>query len=190
MAKLTSSPKHIAGVCSIIAISVIAYLPAVDNFFISDDFTLFPMLQAAEQSPRWFFESTTEFFRLTSYLYFWACFKLFGLSPEPYYWSGIALHALVSMLVYFLVLKITRRSLAAWAAAIFFAAYERHQEAVMWISAINETILTLNCVIFVLLWRRAVERNSSTDLVLAHVIFGIALFSKEAAVVLVPPGHA
>jgi hypothetical protein len=186
MTKLTSSSRHTAGVCSIIAISVITYLPAVDNFFISDDFTIFPILQTAGQNPRWFFQSTTEFFRLMSYIYFGACFKLFGLSPEPYYWSGIALHALVSLLVYFLVLKITGRSLAAWAAAVFFAAYERHQEAVMWISAANETILTLSCLVFLLLWRRAIERNSATQLVLTHVIFVIALFSKEAAVVLLP----
>jgi hypothetical protein len=32
------------------------------------------------------------FFRLTSYVYFAAWYHLFGLSPEPYYWAGIALH--------------------------------------------------------------------------------------------------
>ena len=45
MTTLTASRRHAAAVFSIIAISVIAYLPAVDNFFISDDFGLIAALQ-------------------------------------------------------------------------------------------------------------------------------------------------
>ena len=111
---------------------------------------------------------------------------LFGLNPEPYYWAGIALHGIVSILVYFLVFQLTKSSTAAWAAGIFFAAYERHHEAIMWISAANETILTLNCIVFLLLWKRAADSNSRVCLVSAHLMFAAALFSKEAAVVLVP----
>ena len=171
---------------SIIAVSIIAYLPAIDNFFISDDFDLFAVIEAAEKSPRWFFETTTEFFRLMSFIYFGVCYWLFGLSPQPYYWAGIALHAIVSVLVYFLVKELTRSSPGAWVAGLFFAAFERHQEAVMWISAANETILALNCLVFLLLWRLAAERKSTCYLIMAHAMFAVALFSKEAAVILVP----
>ena len=184
----TPNRNHIAALGSIIAISIVTYLPAVDRFFISDDFDLFAVIETAEKNPRWFFETTTEFFRLMSYIYFGACYWLFGLSPEPYYWAGIALHAIVSVLVYLLVKELTRSSPAAWTAGLFFAAYERHQEAVMWISAANETILALNCLLFLLLWLRAAERKNAAYLFLAHVMFIVALFSKEAAVVMVPLG--
>jgi len=186
MTHLTTSKKHVIGVLSIGVISVLAYLPTVDNFFIADDFGMFTILETALKTPRWFFESTTEFLRLMSYIYFAGCFILFGMTPEPYYWAGIGLHALVSILVYVLVFQLTRSSLAAWAAGIFFAAYERHQEAVMWISAANETILTLNCLLFFLLWMKATQTQSRAWLVLAHVMLAAALLSKEAAVVLVP----
>lgn len=56
----------------------------------------------------------------------------------------------------------------------------------MWISAANETILALNCLVFLLLWRRAANSKGNMYLILAHVMFGVALFSKEAAVVLLP----
>lgn len=56
----------------------------------------------------------------------------------------------------------------------------------MWISAANETILALSCLAFLLLWRRVAENKSSASFVLAHIVFAAALFSKEAAVVLVP----
>ena len=178
--------KQSIALFSVILVSVITYLPAVDNFFIADDFGLFTVIEAAENSPQWFFSSTTEFFRLMSYIYFAACRELFGLNPEPYYWAGIGLHAIAAVLVYFLVLQVSRSSMAAWAAALFFAAYERHQEAVMWISAANETVLALNCLVFLLLWKRAADSGSRVVLILAHAVFALALFSKEAAVVLAP----
>ncbi len=173
-------------VCSIAAISVIAYLPAVDNFFISDDFTLLAVIKALDQNPMYIFDATSEFFRVVSYVYFWVCFKTFGLMPELYYWAGIGLHAVVSLLVYLLVKRLTGDSLAGWAAAVFFAAYERHQEAVMWISAANSTILTLNCLVFLILWERVLARRTTARVITALLMFVVALFSKESAVILVP----
>ena len=185
-ARLGAYPTYFAALASIVAVCIVSYLPAIDNFFISDDFALFVVIEAAQNNPRWFFESTTEFFRLMSFVYFGACYWLFGLSPQPYYWAGIALHAVVSIMVFFLVRDLTGSSRGAWAAGLFFAAYERHQEAIMWISAANETILTLNCMAFLLLWRRAAERKSAVYFVLAHLMLALALLSKESAVVLVP----
>jgi len=175
-------------VCAIAAASVITYLPAVDNSFISDDFGIFPMIDALEQNPAYIFDATSELFRVTSYAYFGICMKLFGLSAAPYYVAGIGLHALISVLVYVLVLRITDRPIAALAAAIFFAAYERHQEAVMWISAANEMLLTLFCLLFLTLWLRATDRHNPSRAygAAAFVALAFALFSKEAAVALAP----
>src|SRR3990172_72584 len=173
-------------VCSIAAISVIAYLPAVNNFFISDDFTLLFFLNVLDQEPGYIFNWPSEFFRLISYVYFWLCFKAFGLNSEPYYWAGIALHAVASLLVYVLVKKLTKHSLAAWAAAVFFAAYERHHEAVMWISAANSTIVTLSCLVFLIMWERALARGTLARITIALALFAVALFSKESAAALAP----
>jgi hypothetical protein len=186
LVRLRAYPSYFAALASIVAVCIVSYLPAVDNFFISDDFDMFVVIEAAQNSPRWFFESTPEFFRLMSFVYFGACYWLFGLNPQPYYWAGIALHAVVSILVFFLVRDLTGSSRGAWAAGLFFAAYERHQEAIMWISAANETILALNCMAFLLLWRRAAERKSTGYFVLAHLMFALALLSKESAVAMVP----
>ncbi|MBI2150382.1 MAG: hypothetical protein HYU27_07235 [Acidobacteria bacterium] len=185
MSKFTT---HALAVCSIAAVSAVVYLPAVDNSFISDDFGIFPILKALEQNPSYIFDATSELFRVMSYIYFWICFTLFGLTPELYYWAGIGLHALVSTLVYFLVLRVSGRLLAAWPAGLFFAAYERHQEAVMWISAANEIILAVWCLVFLLLWERAVSRDDRSRIhaAAAFVVLALALFSKEAAVVLAP----
>jgi hypothetical protein len=108
--------------------------------------------------------------------------------PEAYYLAGIALHALVSILVCLLVLRVTGNTLAGWTAGLFFGAYERHQEAVMWISAVNETILALNCILFLLLWDYGISREKPRRFasLLAFVVFALALFSKEAAIAMAP----
>jgi len=175
-------------VCSIVLASVITYAPAVDNAFISDDFGVFPLLEALEQRPSYIFDATSELFRVTSYIYFWVCFKLIGLSSAVYYAAGIAIHALISLLVYMLVLRVSGRVVAAWPAALFFAVYERHQEAIMWISAVNEMILTLFCVLFLLLWHRILSQPVAGRIhaILAIIVLTFAFFSKEAAVALVP----
>ena len=167
---------------SIIVVAVVTYLPAVDNFFISDDFTMLSYLEALKQNPLSILKDPSELFRLMSYIYFWFCSALFGLNSAGYYWVGIGLHALASLLVFVLVLKITLEPLAGWTGGLFFAAYERHQEAVMWISAANDLLLTIFCIVFILLWSRNTRFSNASAL----VVFVVALFSKEPAVALLP----
>jgi hypothetical protein len=174
---------------SIIGLSVGAYFVMLDNFFISDDFTLMRFMQALDLNPLYIWQapSSSEFFRIASYVYFWLCFHIFGLNAKPFYWTGIGLHTIISVLVFLWVFRVCRNRLAAWVSALFFSAYAIHQEAVMWISAANELILVLNCLVFLLLWEQYLD---STDkhirYALALAAFSIALFSKEAAVVLAP----
>ena len=189
--EFTHSPiqaVRILAVCSVIAASVIAYLPAIDNFFISDDFTLLSYLRVLDSYPLKILEAPSEAFRVVSYVFFWICLQVFGLNSELWYASGIALHAVASLLVYAMVFSVTRHTGAAWAAALFFAAYERHQEAVMWISAFNDLILAVNCLLFLLLWEKALpgSRLVRGNYAAALLMFVVALFSKEAAVALFP----
>ena len=175
-----------AGV-SVAVVSVLAYGPSIDYSFISDDFTMFPFLRMVSDHPGQLLEMPSEIFRVVSYVYFWVCLNLFGLNPEPFYWTGIALHTLISLLVGRLVFVFSRNPGAAWAAALFFAAYERHQEAVMWISAVNDALLTLFSLLFLLFWEHSLSdprRGWSYGLSLGTLF--IALFSKEPSVVLIP----
>src|SRR5436190_3370406 len=174
-------------VLSVAAVAVLAYLPTVHNSFISDDFTMLPFVREVSAHPGQLLEVPSEIFRAVSYAYFWVCLKLFGPVPQLFYWTGIALHALVSLLVGQLVFVLTRKTRAAWAGALFFAAYERHQEAVMWISAVNDTLLTLFFLVFLLLWERSLSNSRRQwAYVLALATLFIALFSKEPSVVLIP----
>ena len=167
---------------SIVLVAVITYLPAFNNYFIPDDSGMFSYLKSFRQSPASILDTPSELFRVTSYIYFFACMKLFGMNSTAFHWAGIGLHVIVSLLVYRLVKMSSGKPIAAWAAAIFFAAYERHQEAIMWISAANSTILTLTSVLFLILWLRATPWSRR----LALIVLVVALFSRETAVTLAP----
>jgi hypothetical protein len=176
-----------AGIVCVAVLCVIAYLPAVNNSFISDDFTMLPFLRIISAHPGGILEMPSEMFRVVSYVYFWLCLKLFGPTPEPFYIAGIALHTLISILAGRLVFVLTRDARAAFVAALFFAVYERHQEAVMWISAVNDALLTLFCLTFLLLWEYALENpEGKWNYRMALGALFIALFSKEPAVTLLP----
>jgi hypothetical protein len=172
---------------SIVLACAAAYLPAINNSFISDDFTLIQFLEALRQDPSALWANASEFFRAMSYVYFSMTFKLFGLKPELHYVASIALHAAVSLLVFALMRSMFARRSSAWAAAIFFAVYARHEEAVMWISANNSTIVALNCLLFLLAWERYLTgRRARASYFAAIGLFALALFSKETAVALAP----
>jgi hypothetical protein len=65
------------------------------------------------------------------------------IGPPAFRISSLTLHILDTWLLYAIGLAWTRmRSAAAWA-AVFFAVYEGHQEAIMWFSANNELLLFL-----------------------------------------------
>jgi hypothetical protein len=177
----------LAVVATTILVSVLAYVPAVGNSFISDDFTMIPFVRLTSAHPGELLEVPSEMFRTVSYVYFWLCLKLFGPNPESFYWAGIGLHAVISLLVGRFILSVSENWIAAAAGSIFFATYERHHEAVMWISAANDLLLTFFSLLFLILWKSSMsERAKAAIYWLAIFTFLIALFSKEPSVGLVP----
>jgi hypothetical protein len=78
----------------------------------------------------------------------------------------------------FALVRLWKPKAAAWT-AFFFAIHEGHQEAVMWFSAINE--LWMFAFGMAALWCGLRRKTSASA-----VLFGLALLSKESAVILLP----
>jgi hypothetical protein len=173
---------------SVALVAVVTYLTVLDNFFISDDFVMLSVLRILETDPLHLWRIPPEIFRVTSYIYFMACYQLFGLNSVLFYAAGIGLHLTASVLVFLVVAALTRNQYAGWAAGLFFAAYERHQEAVMWISAANDSILTVNALLCLICWDCYLHAGSRRGFFYAASLlsFAAALFSKEAAIALLP----
>jgi len=177
----------------ITVLAILAYLPAFKLSFIADDFPQIQMsrtisdpggLQALLHSP--IAQTRMTFFALT-----WGVDKVGGFDPQIYHAVAVVLHILACWLVYALgVWNLVGRK-AALIAACFFAVFEAHQEAVMWYSAVMETLLFLFGVGAVVCFIRWLRGDGRMYYGLACAAFALALFSKEsgyiyAALMLLP----
>lgn len=171
----------------LLLLSFASYWPALDNFFISDDFVFLSQARIADRDPSHVLDFPPGFYRLTSYLYWWLGYKLFGLRPEPFYLLAIALHGAIAYLVFRVILHLAADRATAALAAIFFALYERHNEAVMWINSAHELLQAAAVLLCLLAWGRYRSQGGGIrDYIAAMAWFVAALLSKESAVVLLP----
>jgi hypothetical protein len=161
---------------AIVAAAVIAYLPALNNGFIADDYVILHRVELLKADPLYLVDVVPENFRLTSYGVFAAFKAMFGYDARPYFAFNILLHALNCLLLCRVVVELTKDKQLASIAALLFAVFQAPQEAVMWLAAMNETLSGFFVFLTLLLWLRERYR-------LAALTFLAALFSKESAVI-------
>lgn len=162
----------LAGLC------LVAYLPAFNNGFISDDYVILGRLDPLRHDLLYLFAMPPECFRFTSYVCFGILRFLFSYHSVAYYAFNLLLHLINSILLWKLLTRITRSPQIAYLGAALFASAQGHQEAIMWLAAMNETLLGMGFLAFWLLW----ERGSA---VWSGLIYAASLFSKESALVFV-----
>jgi hypothetical protein len=160
----------------ITAAAFLAYLPAVNNGFIADDFVILHRIDILKTDPFHLWEIVPENFRLTSYAVFGTLKAVFGYDYRFYYLFNILLHELNCVLLQRVVADITEDVQLANLSALLFAVFQAPQEAVMWLAAMNETLLGLFLLLTMMLWTRRSYAG-------AAVTFLLALLSKESALV-------
>jgi len=160
------------------ALCVLAYLPAFNNGFISDDYVILGRLDSLRHDPFCLFNEPPECFRLTSYICFGILRFFFGYHAAWYYGFNLILHLANSLLVWKLVSRLSGSAQSGMLAAMFFATVYGHQEAIMWLAAMNETLLGFFLLSCLVMW----ETRRTAYSVFPYVA---ALFSKESALMLI-----
>ncbi len=172
---------------SLVALAaLLTYLPAFNNGFIFDDFVYLSQIRIVRQHPGEILHVSPGFSRLTGHLYFLICSLAFGTDSAGYYSVSLLLHIVNACLVFSLVFGLTGDAFAALVSALCFTVYERHREAVFWISAVHELLLGLSALLCLRFWRSYLERGRASHYGGALLAFGAALLSKESALALVP----
>src|SRR6185312_14691472 len=169
-------------------LAFLAYLPVLSFPFISHSYVEIPLSvgYGSWHSLAALFANPEFHFRL-SYIFVnaWIA-RLFGFTPRPFYIASIVFHILCVCLVWGTGAwrKIGWKT-STWAAG-FFAVYEGHQEAVMWLAGWPEMFLVLfggGCFLCWVLWLQGGRRWLYA---IACLLFVAALFSKETACVFAP----
>ncbi|MEP7362558.1 MAG: hypothetical protein ABI972_04830 [Acidobacteriota bacterium] len=167
------------------ALCLLAYFPFFWVPLISDDYLQIGLARMYGSWPgqQALFADPLYRCRATSLWLTWVADRLFGAQAVPLASLCLALHWINCLLVF---------SLGSWkrigwpisaAAAFFFAVYEGHQEAVIWIAAMPELLVFTFGLACILGWMRWLQGGGRRWLALTGVAYPLALISKESAVI-------
>ncbi|HEV8146552.1 MAG TPA: hypothetical protein VGP79_09235, partial [Bryobacteraceae bacterium] len=171
-----------ARILLLVGLCVAAYAPTLTIPLMQDDYPLIAQSRTYGLPQLW--SDATFRLRSTSFWSMHAVWASAGMAPAVYHAVSLLLHMIACVLLYELAINWEpMRQGALWAAA-FFAFYERHQEAVMWFSAISELLMFVFGIAAMICWLRAAR--SAWWHVPGALLFALALLSKESAVIFLP----
>lgn len=188
MEKVNRTLRTVAFLCLLAALTVLAYGPVFGQPLIEDDYPNIAQAQLYGPVAGWPAMMHDPVFRVraTTWLLMYGIHCVFGMWAPAYYAALVALQILNTWLVFALGSwrDIGYRT-AAWAAA-FFAVYEGHQEAVMWLSGSTEPLMLFFGLLSLLFWIQVIQNAGAMRIafyVASLACFSLALLSKESAVI-------
>ncbi len=167
---------------------LVSYFPALSGGFIWDDviFTDEPVIH--RWSGLWsIWLSPSDMLKEAhywpiTYTTFWLEHKLWGLEPFGYHLFNVLLHAVNTVLVWRLMLKLAVPG--ALAIAAVFAVHPLHVESVAWIIERKDLLSALFYLSAVLMWIRFTEAPHPWRYSAALVLFTAGMLSKSIVVTL------
>jgi protein O-mannosyl-transferase len=188
MSKLTPPPlRNFINAAFLVALTVLAYLPALRNGFIWDDDSWLMQnrtLEGVTGLCRLWFDllALQQYYPITGTA-FWIQYHLWGFHPFGYHAVNVLLHAVNAALFWFVLRKLGLRG--AWFAAAVFAVHPVMVESVAWITEIKNLLSTaffLGSVLAYLNFENLEARDlprRDGSFVLSLLLFIAALLSKS-----------
>ena len=170
-------------VVTIVAATIVAYVPVLGAGFIWDDNDWVTENPAVTGGESWG-DIWTGNARLQYYPLLFSAFRvqhmLWGLNPAGYHAVNVALHALTAVLVGFLGLRLQLRG--AWWIAALFALHPVHVESVAWITELKNVLSGALVVAAACAFVYAVDRErvARRPLAAALLLFTAAVLAKTA----------
>ncbi|MEM8952756.1 MAG: tetratricopeptide repeat protein [Verrucomicrobiota bacterium] len=164
-------------------LTILAYLPAFQaGFTWDDDITL--TRNALVQLPEglkyiWASKQATDYYPLT-WTTFWIEWRLWGASPFGYHIVNVLLHALSSLVLWRIFLKIDLPG--AWFAALLFAIHPFCVDSVVWISQRKNTLCMVFFFAAILAWLKNEDTKGDKWLLWSLAAFLAAILSKASVI--------
>jgi len=178
----SSRPWVIESATALIALTCIAYLPALWAGFFWDDAAGITQNQTLRSigglwriwSDPW---ASPQYYPL-AFTSFWIEHQLWGLSPFGYHAVNVVLHGINATLLWILLRHL--QVPGAFAAAAIFAAHPIHVDSVAWITERKNVLSGAFALLTLLAWWRFVHTRRGGDYLVGLVLFACALLSKTA----------
>ena len=184
----------------IIAATVLSYANSLSGAFVFDDTKQIagnPALHAwsnifrAFTSDVWSFQRGTltadippPYYRPLFTAYLTINYQIFGLWEPGWHLMNLLVHTIATVLVYFLLKKLSGNQLIALLAALILGLHPAHVESVSWISGIPDPLAALFYVPSLIWYVRYREEGDRKWLAASVVAFGLSVLCKETPLTL------
>lgn len=109
-------------------------------------------------------------------------YHFFGLNAFVYHLDSLILHLFNCLLVFWLVLKLSKRHFAAFAAALLFAIHPLHVESVAWAAERKDLLYSFFFILSLISYLYYINNKRRGFCRLAFILFILSCFSKAMAV--------
>jgi tetratricopeptide (TPR) repeat protein len=170
---------------AILAITILAYIPAMQGGFLWDDYAFLKdnwLIQAPDGLQRfWFTTQAEDYFPLTSSM-LWVEWRIWGDHAAGYRVMNVLLHAVAAVLVW----RVLRRLAVpgAWLAGVLFAVHPVAVASAAWITERKNTLPMVLYLLSLLAYLRYDERGTRREYYLSILWFLLALLAKTSVVML------
>jgi tetratricopeptide (TPR) repeat protein len=182
----------------VLVLVFVAYLDTLWFQFVFDDRYLIvenTWLRSWRYLPRyftgdvWVFRHPTvhgSFYRPLFLLWLRLQYIAFGLKPWAWHLSTVLAHVGVTVLLYYLAVRLLKDRVAALFAALIFGLHPIHVEAVAWVTGIIESLVALLLIASFLCYlrKRSEQLHARAYLVASLALYMLAMLAKEMALVL------
>ncbi len=110
--------------------------------------------------------------------------QLFGVNPHSLHLTNLLLHTANTVLLFILLLRMTKALWPSVFVAAAFAIHPLHIQSVAWIAERKDVLSTLFWLLTMLFYVRYTERSSIGSYVLAIFVFALGLMAKPMLVTL------
>jgi len=188
--------REIYLLAALLGITAATYLQTLRFGFVSDDSLQIadnPFIKSWRYIPHYFVitvwshlgaQSPGSFYRPIYLLWNLVNYSLFHLNPAGWHAGAILLHLTVTGMVYLVVRKMTGRTGVAWLTALIFGVHPIHHEVVAWVSGVTESLFATFFLGAFLAYLNSREKHRTGWMALSLALYGLAVFSKETAIVL------
>jgi Flp pilus assembly protein TadD len=111
-------------------------------------------------------------------------YRFFGLNSSVFHATNLVLHLVNVALVFFLVMKLSKRKEIALIAACLFGIHPMHVESVAWITERKDVLYALFYFSALIFYLRSIDEGKRKYFWFAFLFFILSCFTKSAAVTL------
>jgi len=171
----------------ILLLTLIVYLPTLDNEFTNWDDTSYVTRNPNIANPDFNTLLTTDLNGNYHPLTMWSFalnYRLSGLNPDSYHWLTLLFHLANTALVFLFLRRLSGGRLwTSVAGSLFFGIHPMHVESVAWISERKDVLYAFFFLIGLILYLRYLNKRNWVWLIATLAAFVLSLASKPAAVV-------